>query len=73
MTRLAKLTSLATLPCALMGLNPSLARAADPTPAKARAIVKEAYIYGFSVLDNYRIQHTYYVDRTSPEFKAPWN
>ena len=24
-------------------------------------------------MDSYRIQYSYFVDRTSPEFKAPWN
>src|SRR5436305_4598873 len=48
-------------------------RAADITPAEARAIVKEAYIYGFPLGDNYRIQYGYFVDRQNPEFKAPWN
>jgi len=48
-------------------------RAADITPAEARAIVKEAYIYGFPLVDNYRIQYSYFVDRQNPEFKAPWN
>ncbi len=43
------------------------------TPAEARAIAKEAYIYGFPMVDNYRIQYAYYVDRNNPEFKAPWN
>jgi hypothetical protein len=43
------------------------------SPAEARAIAKEAYIYGFPVVDNYRIQHSYFVDRQNPEFKAPWN
>jgi hypothetical protein len=43
------------------------------TPAEARAIAKEAYIYGFPMVDNYRIQHAYFVDRENPEFKAPWN
>jgi hypothetical protein len=41
--------------------------------AEARTIAKEAYIYGFPMVDNYRIQHAYFVDRESPEFKAPWN
>ena len=41
--------------------------------AEARAIAKEAYIYGFPVVDNYRVEHAYFVDRQSPEFKAPWN
>jgi hypothetical protein len=48
-------------------------RAADITPAEARAIAKEAYIYGFPIVDNYRIQHAYWVDRANPEYKGPWN
>src|SRR5438477_3900784 len=48
-------------------------RAGNITPAEARAIVKEAYIYGFPLVDNYRIQYGYFVDRQNPEFKAPWN
>ena len=43
------------------------------SPAEARAIAKEAYIYGFPMVDSYRIQHAYFVDRENPEFKAPWN
>src|SRR3954466_436104 len=43
------------------------------TPAEARAIAKEAFIYGFPLVDNYRIQYGYFVDRQNPEFKAPWN
>jgi hypothetical protein len=46
---------------------------ADITPAEARAIAKEAYIYGEPIVDNYRIQHAYFVDRADPEFKAPFN
>jgi hypothetical protein len=42
-------------------------------PAEARAIAKEAYIYGFPMVDSYRIQYAYFVDRENPEFKAPWN
>src|SRR5438093_3323277 len=48
-------------------------RAADITPAEARAIVKEAYIYGFPLVVNYRSQYAYFVDRQNPESKAPWN
>src|SRR5687767_13794060 len=43
------------------------------TPAEARAIAKEAYIYGFPLVDHYRIQYAYFVDRQNHEFKAPWN
>jgi hypothetical protein len=43
------------------------------SPAEARAIAKEAYIYGEPIVDNYRVQHAYWVDRTNPEYKGPWN
>src|SRR5437764_14266552 len=48
-------------------------QAADVTPTEARAIAKEAYVYGFPLVDNYRIQNGYFVDTKNPEFKAPWN
>jgi hypothetical protein len=47
--------------------------AVKTTPAEARAIAKEAYIFGFPLVDSYRIQYSYFVDRNNPEFKAPWN
>ena len=43
------------------------------TRDEAREIAKEAYIYGFPMVDSYRIQYAYCVDRNNPEFKAPWN
>ena len=43
------------------------------TPAEARTIAKEAYIYGDPIVDNYRIQHAYWIDKSSPEYKGPWN
>jgi hypothetical protein len=46
---------------------------AGVSPAEARAIAKEAYIYGFPIVDNYRIQHAYWVDKTDPEYKGPFN
>ena len=45
----------------------------DVTPAEARAIAKEAYIYGFPMVDSYRIEHAYFVDRNNPEYKTTWN
>ena len=39
----------------------------------ARAIAKEAYIYGYPMVDGYRVQYDYFEDRKNPEFKAPWN
>jgi hypothetical protein len=51
------------------------AQSAEPalTPAEARAIAKEAYIYGYPVVDSYRIQYAYFVDKNDKSYKAPWN
>ena len=57
----------------LVMLAPANARAQSITPDEARAIAKEAYIYGFPMVDNYRIQYAYFVDSKNPEYKAPWN
>ncbi|MEC5385675.1 DUF1254 domain-containing protein [Uliginosibacterium sp. H3] len=43
------------------------------TPAEARSIAKDAYIYGFPLVDSYRIQYSYFVERGGKEFKADWN
>ena len=42
-------------------------------PAEFREIVKDAYIYGFPMVDSYRIQHSYFIDKTNPEYKGAWN
>ena len=49
------------------------ARAADVTAAEARAIAKESTIYGFPLVDNYRILYSFFVDKSSKEYKGPWN
>jgi hypothetical protein len=43
------------------------------SPEEARTIAKEAYIYANPVVDSYRILYSYFVDRSSPDFKAGWN
>lgn len=50
-----------------------LKAASAVTPAEARAIAKEAYIYGFPLVDSYRVQHAYFVEKENPEYKNPWN
>jgi hypothetical protein len=45
----------------------------DITPEEVRKIAKEAYIYGYPMIDGYRIQHTYFVDKDNTEYKAPYN
>ncbi|RDJ24265.1 DUF1254 domain-containing protein [Bosea caraganae] len=61
----------ATLAAGPLGIASGFAQA--PSPQEARAIAKEATIYGFPMVDTYRVQHSYFVDRGSPEFKAGWN
>lgn len=43
------------------------------TPEQARALAKEAYVYGFPLVDSYRILHAYNVDTKNPEYKGPRN
>lgn len=48
-------------------------QAQDVTPEEARAIAKDAYVYGFPIVDDYRIQHAYFVDTAGSQYKGPWN
>jgi hypothetical protein len=52
---------------------PAWAQEEAVTPAEARAIAKEAYIYGYPIVDNYRVSYAYFTDKDDPNFKAPWN
>ena len=38
------------------------------TPEQARAIAKEAYVYGFPLVDNHRVMYAYFVDKGGPEY-----
>ena len=57
----------ASLPLSALGVSPTV------TPEEARAIAKEAYIYGYPLVDSYRIQYAYFVDKDDKSYKAPWN
>jgi hypothetical protein len=65
----------AALTAALLGtgLVPTRAGAQSLSPDEARTIAKEAYIYGFPLVGSYRIQYSYFVDRSDPEYKGAWN
>lgn len=45
----------------------------SPAAREARAIAKDAYVYGFPLVDSYRIQYAYFVDKDNPEYKGGWN
>src|ERR1700738_267553 len=51
-----------------MGSSP--APPAAVTHEQARAIAKEAYIYGFPMVDNYGVQYAYFVNKENPEYKG---
>jgi hypothetical protein len=57
--------------------GPQTSRATDAAPtvsaAAARVIARDAYIYGYPLVDSYRILYSYFVDRGNPEYKAAWN
>src|SRR5688572_9180074 len=46
---------------------------AATNPDEARAIARDAYIYGYPLVESYRILYSYFVDRSNPEYKAAWN
>jgi hypothetical protein len=51
------------------GVTPDTAIA----PEEARGIAKEAYIYGFPTVMNYKTIYNYVVDTENPEYKGPFN
>jgi hypothetical protein len=69
--RIEKLT-LMTIAAALvvLGAVPGMARdKSDQT----KQIAEEAFIYGFPMVMNYGVFYEYFVDESSPQFKAPLN
>ncbi|WP_354524643.1 DUF1254 domain-containing protein [Mycolicibacterium sp. 624] len=40
---------------------------------QVREIAKQAYIYGYPMVDNYRVQYSYFVDQQDPNYKGDWN
>ncbi len=65
------LSSLLVLTTLLFGVLPAVGQAL--TPAEARAIAKEAAIYGFPVIDDYRINYSYFFNPKSLEYKGQPN
>lgn len=47
--------------------------AGHAAPDELRQIIEEAYVYGFPIVDSYRIQYSYFVDENHPECKGAWN
>src|SRR5207249_919451 len=49
------------------------AKAEWPNLIEAKAIAEEGFIYGLPIVMNYAVMYEFAVDRTSGQFKAPFN
>lgn len=59
---------------ASLGLMMTFGQAAQiASPDEARVIAKEAYVYGFPMVDGYQTLYAQAVDRSGPNYKAPLN
>ncbi|QCI68259.1 DUF1254 domain-containing protein [Phreatobacter stygius] len=71
------LTRRAMLPATAIGValivEPGSPHAQAVPAAEARTIAKEAYLYGFPMVESYKTLYTQAIDRESPNFKAPFN
>jgi hypothetical protein len=43
------------------------------TPAQARAIAKDAYIYGYPMVQAYLTMYAFSIDKNNPQYKGPFN
>jgi len=60
--------------CAKDGSTPDSQTAMEAlTPEEATAIAKEAYIYAFPMMENYRTMYVQAIDRMAPGYGAPFN
>lgn len=78
MQMLSRTTSLLIAPVAALAVIAFTSLRADGpttpvTPEEARRIAKEAVLFGFPLVENYRVQHSYFVDRRSADYKGPYN
>lgn len=66
--------------CLLISLCVAFTGCKSPSPDSAaqskvdvRSLAKQAYIYGYPIVDNYRVQYSYFVDEKNSDYKAPYN
>lgn len=53
--------------------SPTTGPGSGLTPEEARSIAKEAYIYAFPMIENYKTMYEYSIDKYNFEYKAPFN
>jgi hypothetical protein len=54
-------------------MTSSTSQAQAPTAAQKQELAKQAYIYGFPMVDFYRILFGYFIDSKSPAYVGPFN
>ncbi len=64
-------TAFAVMIGALLACGPT--GPAAVAPEEAQAIAKEAYVYGFPMVMNYKTMYQYAIDTENPEYKGPFN
>lgn len=57
----------------LTACNKQTATVSDVTPEEAQAIAKEAYLYGYPIVMNYKTLWNFVIDEDNPEYKGPFN
>jgi hypothetical protein len=55
------------------GISTATAAASEPTPAELGQTAVQAYLYGFPMIVGYKVLYEYNVDKSSGQFKAPFN
>ncbi|PHS02183.1 MAG: hypothetical protein COA78_21780 [Blastopirellula sp.] len=58
---------------AVITFVPSIGRSQELTPTEAQAIAREAYIYGFPIVENYQLMHAMAIDTDGEKYAAPFN
>ena len=62
-----------TIAVAILCLSSTAQAAQSATPIRPQTIAKQAYIYGFPMVDLYRIMFGYFIDPKSPAYKTTFN
>ena len=66
--RLSIIVVLIAILCACTGSGPDAV-----TPEEAEAVAREAYVYGFPMVMNYKTLYNYVINTSNPEYKGPFN
>jgi len=56
-----------------VGCSAAVAQTAAIEPKEAETIARDAYVYGFPMVMNYKTMWNYVVDEGNPEYKGPFN